>query len=104
MVDMSDIRAADSSFVLDQLTDLGRIEPTSPLAGRLDLQHVGMVGHSLGRATAVQVISADARFQVGVNIDGIIPAARASARLDRPFLWLQSEGKPGDQYSWSAMN
>jgi len=73
MVDMSDIRPADSSFVLDQLTDLARIEPTSPLAGHLDLQHVGMIAHSLGGASAVQVIDIAARFQVGVNIDGIIP-------------------------------
>jgi hypothetical protein len=94
---MSDIRAADSSFVLDQLIDLARIEPTSPLTGHLDLQHVGMIGHSLGGATAVHVISTDARFQVGVNIDAIIPATRASASLDRPFLWLQSDSKPQDQ-------
>jgi dienelactone hydrolase len=98
MVDMSDIRTADSSFVLDQLIELARIEPTSPLAGRLDLQHLGMIGHSLGGATAVQVISTDARFQVGVNIDGVIPASLASVSLDRPFLWLQSDSKPDDQY------
>jgi dienelactone hydrolase len=96
--DMSDIRAADSSFVLDQLMDLPRIEPTSPLAGHLDLQHVGMIGHSLGGATAVQVISTDARFQVGVNIDGTLPDTLARASLDRPFLWLQSDGKHQDRY------
>ncbi len=100
MVDMSDIRPADSSFVLDQLTDLARIEPTSPLAGHLDLQHVGMIAHSLGGASAVQVIDIAARFQVGVNIDGIIPSTRANASLDRPLLWLQSDSKPEDQYVW----
>src|SRR5919205_1980407 len=80
MADMSDIRAADSSFVLDQLMQLARIEPTSPLAGHLDVQHVGMIGHSLGGATAVQVVSSDARFQVGVNIDGTLPDPLAAAR------------------------
>jgi predicted dienelactone hydrolase len=54
---MTDIRAPDTSFVLDQLTELNPLEPTSPLAGRLGLQHVGMIGHSPGGATAVQVIS-----------------------------------------------
>src|ERR671939_211156 len=98
MADMSDIRAADSSFVLDQLMDLARIEPTSPLAGHLDLQHVGMIGHSLGGATAVQVISTDARFGVGVNIDGTLPDTLARASLDRPFLWLQSDGQHQDHY------
>jgi dienelactone hydrolase len=98
MADMSDIRAADSRFVLDQLTELARIEPTSPLAGHLDVQHVGMIGHSLGGATAVQVISTDARFQVGVNIDGTLPDTLARASLERPFLWLQSDGKHQDHY------
>jgi dienelactone hydrolase len=96
--DMSDIRSADSSFVLDQLTDLARLEPTSALAGHLDLTHVGMIGHSLGGATAVQVIGTDARFQVGVNIDGTLPDTLARASLDRPFLWLQSDGKQQDHY------
>jgi hypothetical protein len=98
MADLSDIRAADSSFVLDQLTELARSEPTSPLAGHLDVQHVGMIGHSLGGATAVQVISTDARFQVGVNIDGTLPDTLARASLDRPFLWLQSDGQHQDHY------
>lgn len=98
MADMSEIRAADSSFVLDQLTELARIEPTSPLAGHLDLQRVGMIGHSLGGATAVEVISTDARFRVGVNIDGVITDSLASTSLDRPFLWLQSDSKPADHY------
>jgi dienelactone hydrolase len=96
--DMSDIRAADSSFVLDQLTELARIEPTSPFGGHLDPQHVGMIGHSLGGATAVQVISTDARFQVGVNIDGTLPDVLANKRLDRPFLWLQGGEKQQERY------
>ena len=64
-----DIRAADSSFVLDQL----RRSPNrsrSPLAGHLDLRHVGIVGHSIGGATAVQAMACDRRFKVGVNLDG----------------------------------
>ena len=48
-----DIRAADSRFALDQLSRLAQVEPGSPLAGHLDLQHVGIVGHSIGGATAV---------------------------------------------------
>ncbi len=76
MADVNDIRAADSSFVLDQLMDLARVEPTSPLAGHLDLQHVGMIGHSLGGATAVQVISTDARSR---------SASTSTARLQTPW-------------------
>lgn len=85
-----DIRAADTSFVLDELSRLAQVEPNSPLAGHLDLRHVGIAGHSMGGATAVQVMAGDPRFKVGVNLDGKLFGAEPDSRLDRPFLWIQS--------------
>ena len=76
-----DIRTADSRFVLDQLNRLARLEPGSPLAGHLDLQHVGIVGHSIGGATAVQVMAGDPRFKVGVNLDGKLFGNRSRTRV-----------------------
>src|SRR4051794_10259734 len=64
-----DVRVADSRFVLDQLGRLARVEPASPLTGHLDLQHVGIVGHSIGGATAVSAMARDPRFRVGVDLD-----------------------------------
>jgi len=88
MVEQVDIRAADSTFVLDQLAGLSELEAQSPLAGHLDLDHVGIFGHSLGGATAAQVVATDDRFLGGLNIDGRLFGPVAD--LDRPFLWLQS--------------
>ena len=76
--------------MLDQLGRLAQVEPGSPLAGHLDLQHVGIVGHSIGGATAVQVMAGDPRFKVGVNLDGKLFGKEPDARLNRPFLWIQS--------------
>src|SRR2546422_5976553 len=93
------IRAADGSFALDQLSRLAQLEPNSPLAGHLDLQHVGIVGHSIGGATAVQVMASDPRFKVGVDLDGKLFAAEPDARLNRPFLWIQSDGSQTREYT-----
>jgi dienelactone hydrolase len=93
------IRAADTSFALDQLSRLTRLDADSPLVGHLDLQHVGIVGHSIGGATAVQVIAADPRFKVGVDIDGKLFGAERTARLNRPFLWIQSDAAQTSEYT-----
>jgi dienelactone hydrolase len=86
-----DMRAADASFVLDQLAALPDAQPRSPLAGHLDLRHVGIVGHSLGGATAVQVMAADSRFKAGVNLDGKLFGTQPAAHLRQPLLWMQSD-------------
>ena len=93
-----EIRTADSRFALDQLSRLAQLEPNSPLAGHLDLEHVGIAGHSMGGATAVQVMAADRRFKVGVNLDGKLFGREPDAHLDRPFLWIQSGAAPAAEY------
>jgi len=94
-----DIRVADSSFVLDQISALRRTDPSSPLVGHLDLRHVGIIGHSLGGATAVQAMSSDPRFKVGVNLDGKLFGAEPDARLKHPLLWIQSGATQTDEYT-----
>jgi predicted dienelactone hydrolase len=94
-----DIRTADSSFVLDQLDHLAEVDPNSPLLGHLDLRHVGIVGHSIGGATAVQAMAGDPRLKIGVNLDGKLFGAEPDAHLDRPFLWIQSGAAPTAEYT-----
>jgi predicted dienelactone hydrolase len=99
MADMTPIRAADSRFVLDQLGRLAQVEPASPLVGHLDVQHTGIVGHSMGGAAAAQVVAEDPRFLVGVNLDGTLPAVLAGDwHLGAPFLWLQADGQQQASY------
>jgi predicted dienelactone hydrolase len=99
MAYMTPIRAADSRFVLDQLGRLAQVEPASPLVGHLDVQHTGIVGHSMGGAAAAQVVAEDPRFLVGVNLDGTLPAVLAGDwHLGAPFLWLQADGQQQASY------
>ncbi|GHE02917.1 lipase [Streptomyces alanosinicus] len=102
------VRTADTRFVLDQLTalnaghntDAGRRPLPPTLAGAFDLSRVGMLGHSLGGATAAAAIRADRRLQAGANLDGsLLPPVTAGT--DRPFLLFGSDPGPGpEDPSW----
>jgi predicted dienelactone hydrolase len=63
-------RAADLRFVLDRLERLNAGDSNQPLAGRLDLARVGVLGHSIGGITAALAGQEDARFKAIVNLDG----------------------------------
>ncbi|MFD7608756.1 alpha/beta hydrolase family protein [Streptomyces mirabilis] len=102
------IRTADTRFVLDQLTalnaghntDAGRRPLPPTLAGTFDLSRVGMLGHSLGGATAAAAIRADRRLRAGANLDGSL-LSPVTAGTDRPFLLFGSDPGPGpEDPSW----
>ena len=64
-----DVRAADISFVLDKLIELNR-NAGSQFSRRLDLDHVGVVGHSRGGWSAIVACRRDERLKACVNEDG----------------------------------
>src|SRR5204862_5206710 len=84
MVAQQDIRAADIAFVVGQI-DRGAFGP------KLDTSRMAAVGHSFGGACSVLAMSRDRRIKAAVNIDGTPYGALPSARLDRPFLLIQSD-------------
>jgi len=100
--DQIDLRAVDSTFVLDQLHELAEVEPDSALVGHLDLGHVGILGHSFGGATAVQAVASDSRFLAGLNIDGSL-FRDDIPELERPFLWVESDGMGGSASDRDAL-
>lgn len=54
-------RPYDVSFMLDQLEQLAQSDPT--LAGRMNLQQVGVIGHSFGGYTALALAGAELNTQ-----------------------------------------
>jgi hypothetical protein len=89
-----DSRVADVSFVLDQLAVISRgghpgheHRPLPRgLQRALDLDRVGMFGHSDGGSTTAHAMHADARIKAGVNLDGTFWTPQAVAGSDRPLL------------------
>jgi dienelactone hydrolase len=66
------VRLADLKFVLNE--ELVSLNTTAgnPFADRLDLLHVGVMGHSLGGEVAIASLEQEARLQAGVLIDGVV--------------------------------
>ncbi|MEC3920008.1 alpha/beta hydrolase family protein [Nocardia sp. CDC160] len=91
-------RVADTRFILDRLTDISAgIDPDADghplpanLAGILDLSKIAMFGHSLGGATAAQVMHDDRRVAAGVDLDGTLMGSVLTDGLDRPFVLIGS--------------
>lgn len=83
-------RAADVSFVLDQLLADPRWS--------VDPDRVGMAGHSAGGAATIAAMLGDRRIRAGSNMDGSTDPLIPATGLDRPFLLLGRDGQysPGD--------
>lgn len=89
------VRVADVQFALDQLAAL-QAAGTDPLAARLDLTRVGIVGHSLGGITAAQACLVEVRLRACLNLDGLQPGGpfaveRNPALPTQPFMFLTKE-------------
>ncbi|MER7701907.1 lipase [Kitasatospora sp. NPDC097605] len=105
-------RTADTRFVLDRLTDLAagtnpdaEHRPLPPgLGAALDLTAVGVAGHSMGGATAVQTLHDDPRVLAGASLDGPVFGTVATDGLDRPLLLFgASDVRPARDAMWDAL-
>ena len=102
-------RAADVSFVLDDLTSA---HPAWPGAVLIDPSRMAMAGHSAGGASAISAMLADSRIRAGIDMDGATHAQIPDDGLSRPFLFLGKQsnytpggrgdipGKPGAVTTW----
>ena len=73
------------------MQELDANDPTGRFKGRLDLQRVGIVGHSLGGATAAQFCHDDAQCKAGIDIDGIPFGSVVQESLHQPFFFILSD-------------
>ncbi|WP_129840202.1 alpha/beta hydrolase [Streptomyces sp. RFCAC02] len=94
-------RAADVSFVVDELTRRG-----GRWARLIDADRIGMAGHSIGGDAAAATMAADPRVVAGVNLDGTFFAPMPAGGLDgRPFLMMGTENlhvPGGDDDTWDT--
>ncbi|KAF2023431.1 PAF acetylhydrolase family protein [Setomelanomma holmii] len=96
-------RAADASFIIDQLSNatamtelLRRHGPRQFLTDR-----VAMLGHSLGGAAAVLAAGQDSRIRGAINWDGPFFGSLPQSGISQPVLYVATEHD--DYPSWLAI-
>lgn len=77
-------RAADVSFVLDQLPSKWEA------SGRIDRSRIAMVGQSIGGSSAMATMLEDPRVRAGIDMDGTAYARITKSGFSRPFMFLGS--------------
>ena len=81
---------SDTTFVVDQLQRLND-DSSEKLAGRMDLQRLGMFGHSFGGATALEFCRQDSRCKAALDMDGIPFGRVVLEGLSKPGMFLLSD-------------
>jgi predicted dienelactone hydrolase len=85
---LADVLARDAAFVLERLRDLARTGTS--FAGALDLDEVGIAGHSRGGKTVGRTCASHPAFKACAVIDNIGPARERTTGIQPPLLTLRS--------------
>ncbi|MGD8451903.1 MAG: hypothetical protein PVJ57_08800 [Phycisphaerae bacterium] len=83
------IWVADIRAVLDELERCNR--GSGRFSGRLNLDRVGVMGHSFGGAATGQACLDDPRCKVGINFDGLQMGDALDRPLSVPFLFFHHD-------------
>jgi predicted dienelactone hydrolase len=84
------IQTQDLVFVLNELERMNKTDVDTGLAGRFDLRHVGVFGHSRGGFTAPHACLLDSRFRASLNLDGypLTPAVMEKG-IRQPYMHIE---------------
>jgi dienelactone hydrolase len=98
--------SADMGFALDRLERLNSSDPSGRFLGRLDMVRVGVFGHSLGGAEALQFCHDDSRCKAGIDVDGAPLGSVVAEGVTQLFMFLlgEHEGGPDEETRQVAAN
>lgn len=80
---------ADNLFVIEKLSEAN--EEDSLFHSMLNLDNIGAFGHSLGGATAGQLVISSKRIRAGINYDGFQFGDLLSSELNKPFMFFAAD-------------
>jgi predicted dienelactone hydrolase len=88
---ITQIMADDASFVIDTLQEMNNGSIQSIFKGRLNLEQIGAIGHSVGGAVAYHLAINEIRVKAAINLDGVVYVTPGDPQDVAPFLMLASE-------------
>jgi len=78
----------DIGFVIDRLEAMNT---EGTFKDRLDLDHIGVIGHSFGGTAAGQACLDEPRCKAGINLDGLQLGGMLDQSLERPFMFVHHD-------------
>ena len=91
---ISKIWAEDFKFIVEKLEDLNVGTPSSVFQDKLDLNNMGVFGHSFGGAASGQLCLDDSRFKAFINMDGTPYGTVVDHVISTPFAILSTNFDP----------
>ena len=91
----------DAKYVLDYMDVLNG--PDGMFNGRLDVEHIGMFGHSFGGASTSVCCAEDDRIDCGLSLDGVSYEEFLPDGVTKPFFMMTADGginSTGVEYIW----
>lgn len=83
----------DTQFVLSLI--LGNVPEISSLIPDIDTSKIGVMGMSIGGATAAELCKVDNRVMAGINLDGLHYGTTQNDSLNIPFMMFTSDDGTG---------
>ncbi len=96
--------AQDVVFVLDQLLRLDQEAPPGVLRGRMDLEHVGVFGVSLGGIISLEACLLDARLSACLVMDAFVPGDVVREGLSQPTMWISRDAETMRREGWTEID
>lgn len=88
---ITQIMTDDDKFVIEQLGEMnvGKMDPA--FQGKLNIDEIGVIGHSVGGAVAYNMAINDRRVKAAINLDGTVYITPKHATAIAPFLMLAND-------------
>ncbi|MDQ0060488.1 alpha/beta hydrolase family protein [Paenibacillus harenae] len=81
----------DIAYVIRSLEKMDDGDFGGGFQGRIDMERIGMLGHSFGGATAFRAVNDIPNIRAGINMDGTLYGIQDRDGMNKPFLFLESE-------------